>query len=214
MGQELFILIVLIAIIGAAIVAARHRAGDGHGGKWQSSNRGNPTTIVSGTRVTVFPSDGGWKYVVSDERAGDDDEPEFSDPFETQEQAKHEAFAFVRGEPSRYQSMYEQKAESREERRREKWESVIKEREQLIKDASDLLARSDLNVTTLRKPEARIKSQLKALDWQIPQYRKDSVSKGAITQAERQKVTLRALAQRIEARIAEIKATRKSKAHE
>jgi hypothetical protein len=77
-------------------------------------------------------------------------------------------------------------------------------------DISDLLTRKDLNVTALRKPERKIASCLKALEWQIPKYRSDGVRAGLIARAERQKNTLRKLAQRVEERIAERKAMRKS----
>ena len=164
--------------------------------------------VVDGTRITVFASDDGWKYCIADE--GDDSAPYFSDPYETAEVAKHEALAFINGSPSQHRSIYERQREHRSQRRLDSWEKAIHEREQVIADVSDLLTREDLNITALRKPEAKIASRLKALEWQISEYQNDGVRAELIAQAEKQKIALRELAQRVEARIAERKAKGKS----
>ena len=57
---------------------------------------------------------------------------------------------------------------------------------------------------------ARSSSRLKALEWQISEYQNDGVRAELIAQAEKQKIALRELAQRVEARIAERKAKGKS----
>ncbi len=191
------------------------RNGKGEGrGIWGVSLKGNPTVVIDGKRITVFASDEGWKYVIADEIARDDDEyelPDFSLPYETEEEAKYEALAFIDDRPSRYRSITEQRAEWSDKQWSEhKGQRAIQEREQLIADISDLLTREDLNVTALRKPERKIASRLKALEWQISEYQDDGVRAGLIARAERQKNTLRKLAQRVEERIAERKAKRKS----
>jgi len=201
------------------------------GGQWKVSQNGNPTMVVGGQQITVFAYDDevvtsmdawppplnsavirGWKYCIADE--GDDDDPYYSDPYETEEAAKYEALAFINGSPSRHRSLTERRREAWREYRRQqrlkRWGKAIQEREQLIADISDLLTRDDLNITALRKPEAKIASRLKALGWQISEYHADGVRKEAIAQAEMQKITLRELAQRVEARITERKAKRKS----
>jgi hypothetical protein len=175
--------------------------------------------VVGGERITVFASDNGWKYCIADESARDDDayEPDFSDPYETVEAAKYEALAVINDRPSRHRSITERRRKQEREqwrehhrqRRLDRWKIAIQEREQVIADISDLLRREDLNITALRKPEAKIASRLKALGWQISTYHADGVGEEAIAQAEKQKIALRELAQRVEARIAERKAKRK-----
>ena len=177
MGQELLILIVLIAVAIFAIAALRSRPkrnGKGEGGgqwqasrprrnggrQWQTSVKGNLAMVVDGTRITIFAQDGGWKYVISDNGDGDnEDGTYFSEKYETAEAAKYEALVDLDGGTSRHRTV----AEKRSERRLDAWEKAIRDREQLIADISDLLMREDLNVTALRKPEKRIASQLKAL---------------------------------------------------
>lgn len=237
MGQNLLILTILIAVAIFVILSRRspnRRNGNGDGGRqwqtprpkrngggqWKVSQNGNPTMVVGGERITVFASDDGWKYCIADESARDDDEyePEFSDPYETVEAAKYEALAVINDRPSRHRSITERLREQTNEqwrehhrqRRLDKWGTAIQEREQLIADISDLLTREDLNVTALRKPEAKIASRLKALGWQISEYHNDGVRAELIAQAEKQKIALRELAQRVEARIAERKAKGKS----
>lgn len=56
---------------------------------WQASERGNPTILHGRYRVTVFQQDGGWKYVLGDE--DDNDEPYFSEKFQTEGAAKRAA---------------------------------------------------------------------------------------------------------------------------
>ena len=87
--------------------------------------------------------------------------------------------------------------------RRVRWEKEIQEREQLIVDTSDLLTREDLNITALWGPERKIARAIEALGWQFSKYRSAGVREGAIAQAEKQKIALRELAQRVEARIVE-----------
>ena len=81
---------------------------------WEVSLKGNPTVVIDGKRITVFASKEGWKYVIAVEIARDDDEyelPDFSLPYETEEEAKYEALAFIDDRPSRYRSITEQRAE-------------------------------------------------------------------------------------------------------
>jgi hypothetical protein len=75
--------------------------------------------------------------------------------------------------------------------RKQEWEAFIDRREQMIEELRTYLAGStDLGITALRKPEAKIASHLKQLDWQIAAYRSDGVSKHKISLAEQQKTTL------------------------
>jgi len=99
---------------------------------WEVSLKGNPTVVIDGKRITVFASEEGWKYVIADEIARDDDEyepPDFSFPYETEEEAKYEALAVISGSRSRHRSITEQRqewsdeqwSEYRRQRRRVQW---------------------------------------------------------------------------------------------
>lgn len=206
--QEILVLVVLVTIAAFAFVAVRPRTRSGSNnvghGRWLTSRSGNPTMVVGGERVTVFPADGGWKFVTTaehDDLSDDDDCAYFSDPHETQEQAKYEALALIEGRPSRYQSMCEVRTAKREDRRRIAWEQAIRDREALITETQALLKGENLNITTMRKPEKRIASQLKALEWQIPEYHRAGVSADLILLAEQQRSVLLGLAEEIAATI-------------
>lgn len=173
-------------------------AKQGSGFEWKRSERGNRTAIVGKERVTVFPSGGGWKFVVADSTR-DDDDAYFSDPYATESMAQEEAEAHMAGEPSRHRSL----TDDREDRRREKWEMVIDERQQTLAELEAMLLTPDLSIGALRKPEAKIASHLKQLDWQMGEYRLARVSKSRIEMAERQRERLAALAEEVAARLAE-----------
>lgn len=76
----------------------------GTGVKWSRSSNGNPMIIRRKRRITVFRSDGGWKYCIA--RIEQDDNPFYSEAFETKAAAKFEALAHVEGRESRYRPMY------------------------------------------------------------------------------------------------------------
>lgn len=89
--------VVLLGALAALLVIAiffRRRAE----GQWRTSSRGNATTIISGHRVTVFQSDGGWKYCIAD--PADGEAPYYSEVFETEDTARQEAVAHANGDPS------------------------------------------------------------------------------------------------------------------
>ncbi|KAB2743540.1 hypothetical protein [Brucella anthropi] len=72
---------------------------------WRVSESGNQTQIYGGSRVTVFPSDGGWKYCIS-APFGDDD-PYYSDRYATQEEAMECGMAFLDVRPDPHKTMRE-----------------------------------------------------------------------------------------------------------
>ncbi|WP_273785601.1 hypothetical protein [Brucella intermedia] len=72
---------------------------------WRVSEKGNRTQIYGGSRVTVFQSDGGWKYCIS-APFGDDD-PYYSDRYATQEEAMECGMAFLDGRPDPHKTMRE-----------------------------------------------------------------------------------------------------------
>lgn len=95
-------------------------------GDWGLFENGNPVLVVGSTRITVFQQDRGWKYCVAD--INDRQPSHFSDPYASQEIAMDEALAYFRGEPTRHTSINANGAEAQ----KEKWESLIQERETLI----------------------------------------------------------------------------------
>jgi len=72
---------------------------------WSASEAGNQTRTYANQRVTVFESDGGWKYCIA--HLGEDDDPYFSDPYETQAAAKACALAFLDGRDAPFQTKRE-----------------------------------------------------------------------------------------------------------
>lgn len=113
-------------------------------------------------------------------------------------ETREKTLAHFRGEPSRHQSLPASFAENQ----RKRWEAQIEERSLEIEGLQRFLAETtDLGITALRKPEAKIASYLKQLDWQIAEYRSAGVSANLISLAERQKPALAQLAEEIAARI-------------
>lgn len=176
----------------------------GKAGDWELSENGNPVQIAGSSRITVFQQDRGWKYCIAD--INDRKPPLFSDPYDSQETAMHEALAHFRGEPPRHSSINANRTEAR----KEKWEALILERERLVQDLDVLIsAGSNLKLTALRKHLAKIDSHLKQIDWQVAQYRSDGVAQELIGQTERHQSKLLELRGLVAGRISEIEATRK-----
>lgn len=163
---------------------------------WTVSENGNPTRIEGSVRLTVFRQDRGWKYCIAD--INDRDDPYFSDAYSSERDAREEALAYVRGQPSRHQPL----SASFDWERRQTWEEHIRERSRLIDELERYLAENtDLGISALRKPEAKIASHLKQLDWQITEYRVAGVSAELDALAERQKPALARLAEEVARRI-------------
>lgn len=127
---------------------------------WVKSENGNSVPIEGSTRVTTFQQDCVWKYCIAD--VDDRQEPFFSEAYDSEREAREEALAHLHGEPSSHQPLSVLVAEDR----RERWESRIRERAQLIEELQDFLAeKPDLGIMALRKPEAKIASHLEQLEW-------------------------------------------------
>lgn len=163
---------------------------------WAVSENGNPMLIEGSTRITVFQQDRGWKYCIAD--IEDREEPYFSEAYSNEREAREEALAHLHGEPSEHQPL----SESYVENRRERWEAQIRDRAQLIEEMQRYLSEnSDLGITALRKPEAKVISHLNQLEWQIAEYRRAGVSVGLVSMAEQQKPALTKLAEEISSRV-------------
>ncbi|MGX9182007.1 hypothetical protein [Mesorhizobium sp. BHbdii] len=163
---------------------------------WTVSENDNPTMVEGSTRVTVFPQDRGWKFCIAD--VEDNEEPYFSEAYASEGAAKEEALAYLRGGPSRHEPLSAVYAENR----RERWEEHIRDRASLIAEMErSLSTNTELAITALRKPQAKVASHLKQLDWQIAEYNRAGVSSELIALAERQKQKLARLAEEIDSRI-------------
>lgn len=168
------------------------------GPKWSPSAGGNPTTVYHNRQLTVFEQDGGWKFC--DAKVGQDDEPYFSDAYDTVEAAKHEAIAWVDGQPSRHKS----RSDTAGERRRDKWEASVREKVDLASEIKQALA-ADPKLTELRKLEKKVATALRQLDWQTTELRKAGGSGAVIATAERLTKDFASLAGVIAAQIEERK---------
>lgn len=163
---------------------------------WTVSENGNPMLVDGSTRITVFPQDRGWKFCIAD--VEDRTEPYFSEAYSSEQDAREEAIAYYREEPPRHRPLSASSAESR----RERWEAHIRDRTKLIEEIRRyLLENPNLGITALRKPEAKVSSHIKQLEWQVAEYYRADVSPELIALAERQAQTLSELAQEISAKI-------------
>lgn len=165
-------------------------------GRWSISESGNPTLVEDGVRVTVFSQDGGWKYCIA--KIGRDDEPFFSDAYATEIAAKEESLADLRGHPSTHQTLSEKYALSK----KQKLEEQIRQRSAFIEGLERrLVDNNDLNITELRKPEAKLASHLKHFDWQMDEYSRSGIEQSLIKIAENHKPKLEELERKVRARI-------------
>ncbi|WEX12151.1 hypothetical protein [Chelativorans sp. AA-79] len=163
---------------------------------WTVSENGNPMLVDGSTRITVFPQDRGWKFCIAD--VEDRTEPYFSEAYSSEQDAREEAIAYYREEPPRHQPLSASGAESR----RERWEAHIRDRTKLIEEIRRFLSDNpDSGISALRKPEAKVASHIKQLEWQVAEYHRADVSPELIQVAKRQAQTLSELAREISARI-------------
>jgi hypothetical protein len=139
-------LLILAALAAIAFVALRST-------RWRRSINGNAVIRAGSLRVTVFPSDGGWKFCIAN---GDDDRPYYSDAYETEDIAKQESLAALHGLPQ----LNKTKRETREAQETAQWLrfSTTPEREiaELKRSFSDLIDAQDTNITKLRQLERKI----------------------------------------------------------
>lgn len=79
--------------------------GGSTGVKWSRSRNGNPVIFRLNRCVTVFRSDGGWKFCIA--TVDEDGNRYFSEAYETEAAAKFEALACLEGRVSRHRPIYE-----------------------------------------------------------------------------------------------------------
>ena len=174
------------------------------GSAWQSSENGNPTTIIGRIRLTVFPQDNGWKFCIAN--VDDRGEPHFSDVYASEAAAREEALAAVQGEPSRHRPLWVDGAENR----RRRMEAELDASAATIEDLRAWLSGNpDAGISALRKPESKIRSQLRQLDWHVGELERLGASASVITGAREQSRILSDLAGEVAARLAAKQAQRK-----
>ncbi|KQU96778.1 hypothetical protein ASD00_18170 [Ensifer sp. Root31] len=189
MEAGIFWLVLLVAAGVAVYLFQKSRPSKAHKKpqailqEWGASEKGNPTQIYHGKHVTVFESDGGWKFTIGD--PNDRREPYFSEPYET------------------VQSLPEQRREERRQKEEEQREQFVSDEPKII---AALAASADAaaSVTELRKIERKTETQLRNIDriaGSIAIYGSDE----AIEKALNVQKQARELLEKIRARVAELK---------
>lgn len=172
---------------------------------WQTSERGNAMMIYGSRRLTVFPSDGGWKYCIA--TGENDDDPFFSDPYRSEDHAKDDALAHAAGSPRQHSTLSDDTRGVTTSR----WEAVLVEKVKKYNQISRALP-SAVNVTDLRKLERKVQSEVKISPWHISECYRVGLPQQLIDQAQALVPKFEALASAIEFRIAELKGRSRSKA--
>ena len=172
-------------------------------GGWELSENGNPTVLKGSSRLTVFAQDRGWKFCISD--VEDRGEPYFSEAYETKRQAQEEALSYVRGDTPRHQPLSVGCAENR----RHRWEAHIRARDSEIEELQKYLeTNTDLRVTELRKPEAKIASLLKQIGRQTAEYERLGVSAKLLRLNEHHRSVLTRLGEGVAGRVSALQSKR------
>lgn len=169
---------------------------------WRVSEAGNLTRTVGNLRHTLFDSDDGWKFCVA-RSDRDDDDPIYSEPYITQDQARDALEDWLCGRPIRYRSL----TESKRDDRRETWIGIIRDRQILIdKIDKELRADPEMKITGLRKLEAKLASHQKQLNWQPSEYHAAGVPDTLIQAALALRPRIERLSVEVPARIAALQA--------
>ena len=108
--MEIFLALVVIAAVYLLFFRRKDGVADPRT-TWHRSSKGNLTKLLPGNDwATIFPSDGGWKFSAPyPDDVGIDwgDEAHFSPPFETEDEARENAEAFLRGEARAHESLWD-----------------------------------------------------------------------------------------------------------
>jgi hypothetical protein len=148
------------------------------GNRWALSENGNPTLVVDDHRLTVFPQDDGYKFCAA--RADRDDrDPYFSDVYQSEEQAKDCAIAYLDGRPSPHVSLTENWREQRTIRARQHLDDTAARFSDVVRDAFDAVT-----VTDLRKVERKAVSTIKSLSLAVDRALHDGLSDNDVARAE------------------------------
>ncbi|KRD56479.1 hypothetical protein [Ensifer sp. Root278] len=213
MEASIFWLVLLVAAGAAIYLFQKSRPPKAHQEslprrqEWGASEKGNPTQVYKGKNVTVFESDGGWKFTIGD--PNDRREPYFSEPYETVDIAKTEALRHMNRLPSLHQSLPEQRREERRQKEEEQREEFVSNEPEII---AALAASVDTaaNITELRKIERKAETQLRRVDRVVDSIAiygsDDAIEKALLVQKD-----ARELLEKIRARVVELKGKPKTK---
>lgn len=129
---------------------------------WHWSSGGNPQIVYRGTRVTIFESDGGWKFCLADD-AKEDDDPHFSEAYETQDAAMYEAFALMDFEETMYRPLREIRRDARRARETDFWKDAVSTASSMAEQLRSALPRaiedSRANITKLTPIVRKLEKQ-------------------------------------------------------
>ncbi|ASP98505.1 hypothetical protein CN138_09485 [Sinorhizobium meliloti] len=176
--------------------------------EWALSENGNPTQIYKGKRITVFEADSGWKYCIA--HPEDRREPYFSEAYETLDIAQSEAIRHMERLPSLHRSLPEQRRELRRQKEDEERSAFLSGEPHVIASLSSA-AESAINLSELRKVERKTETRRRYIDRvadSVEVYGSDE----EIERAQELKREVSALADRVQIRVAELKAKRKTPA--
>lgn len=151
-----WIFLFAIGAIGAVIWSAIRGAG------WRTSSGGNQTRLYKGSRITVFESDGGWKYCIAD--PDDRTPPYFSDPYSSQEAATHEAMVFMDGGESRYQTKRESRQQKISEGIPERVAKEIERYDKIKQSVVRVLKTPTTKITSLQNLSKSLTVRIRASD--------------------------------------------------
>lgn len=139
--------------------------------KWVISENGNYTTLINGRRLTVFESDGGYKFCCA---IGDEDDPYFSDVYDEFSSAQHEALAFIGLRQSVFQSINERRNSQRDARSASIWFGYISSAAQQAAleatETKSAIADTTSSITSLRTREKVHASALKKAERAIDYF--------------------------------------------
>ncbi|MDW9680655.1 hypothetical protein GOA87_17015 [Sinorhizobium meliloti] len=176
--------------------------------EWTQSESGNPTQIYKGKRITVFEADNGWKYCIA--HPDDRREPYFSESYWTPDIAQSEAIRHMERLPSLHRSLPEQRRELRRQKEDEERSAFLSGEPHVIASLSSAAAYAT-NLSELRKVERKVETRRRSIDRvadSVEVYGSDE----EIERAQELKREVSALADRIQIRVAELKAKRKTPA--
>lgn len=194
-----------LAVVGIWMLRSKPPKG------WTPSENGNPMRITNGKRITVFERDGGWKFCIANENG--DDDPYFSDAYETEHAARTEAVAWMNGSPTTYQTINDIRYERRLSRENQRHTEAILECsaavKSMTKEIPDLLSSPDINITKLRPIERQIEKVAKNLQRAEDHFRIEE-NASQVETAERLSTLLVALRSSVDSKIAWLQKTPKS----
>ncbi|TCT42783.1 hypothetical protein [Martelella mediterranea] len=167
MWTILFVILAIIVVIliwGAFANAAKEA-------EWHPSSKGNQTKIENDNRLTVFESDGGWKFSCAMNRP--DSEAYFSDPFETQQEAMRASVDFANDRNT--------SERTKREKSREKHDQMAFE---AAKNAQSFFEATNSEVAEMHSQNKFLLKDLRPLRKKIGRYRSRLIDATVVLKSE------------------------------